>query len=576
MNRINAHNFDPYGFDSCDGDNCWNTSGGSVLAPLAAKFRAEIDAPSKAVADILKQFNNQGVNIFDNAQNAQTIPLLVLWADLYRKNNIRYPITKSGGHNADYQTSKNGHNYADFQTAYFADALLAYVRSASTAQTDLGNFLGSGAHAVSPSSDFEDVDVTLPIRPSGEFDTAIGRFALPGKPVTIRFKNAPHEGKFSVYLNVASAGQTKLWADPFIDDHTPNPNLGYRRPRNPRSDTVPISTQAITIVSPYGGALQLRFKGATDTTLTVQVKGVAKHPFYDTTQGTPDAAAFFSAVESSPLGWLEIKTPGIEIHSQIKMANDFLHPKAGNTSAAPNPGKPYYDSQRAMVDMGKYLDETKTYVMEDAYRLAGFPARGLELNDYVSKFCNDHAWNCTDASLHRPPGVQHYLQDVAADCGWMCSGYPITSAEAFNPRGWGESHELGHNLQSFHAYGGMSAEDSNNIFPLHKNWRLRRELGRTALGYGGPIGAVQTVFDRLKDVWNDQQYPTQQGKRDRVKAVLWTDPSYAAQSGERLYFYIQWVLIHYEVLKSQNPSWTATKAWDHAWDIYTLLYLHER
>ena len=40
------------------------------------------------------------------------------------------------------------------------------------------------------------------------------------------------------------------------------------------------------------------------------------------------------------------------------------------------------------------------------------------------------------------------------------------------PLGWGENHEMGHNLQRerLKIYSGRSTEVSNNIFPLHTQW----------------------------------------------------------------------------------------------------------
>jgi hypothetical protein len=61
-----------------------------------------------------------------------------------------------------------------------------------------------------------------------------------------------------------------------------------------------------------------------------------------------------------------------------------------------------------------------------------------------------------------------------------------------------------------------------------------------------------------------------------VKGAIWTDGGSAAQNRSQLNFYVQWPILYYEVLKSKNASWSDTQAWDHAWDIYTLLYLHER
>jgi hypothetical protein len=150
----------------------------------------------------------------------------------------------------------------------------------------------------------------------------------------------------------------------------------------------------------------------------------------------------------------------------------------------------------------------------------------------------------------------------------MCSGNPIHSSSGFEPRGWGESHEIGHNLQRFKVYDGMSIEVSNNIFPMHKKWRMFRDLGRTAVGYYNELGDTQIVFDLLKAAQSETN------KTAAVRQRLWTNPAYAAQNRARLYFYMQWVFIYYETLRESGL--TESKAWDQAWDVFPLLYLQLR
>ena len=545
--RISNNNFTSYNWADCPNqDKC----------SKPAAFVAELEAPMDLLRNTINGLNTAGINIFDNAANSKSLPLWVLWADTYRKN-IVYPIDKSA-------------NQADFQRAYLADSLVAYVRPAGSAQTDLGNFLGKEVSSVTGSADFETLTVTLP---GSDGYTAIGRFALPGQPVTVQLLSPAPAGVFNYFFNTAIEGTTKYLNAAVDSNGNQLPGTGYRRPLYLNSPDFLLSAQSSTVVSPYGGPILLRFSGAQDASISVRIKGAARHPFYDTTQGTPDAAAFFSDVKSTKLGWLEIKTPGMEIHSLASMAFSFLSPKPGDTAttAYPNPKSAYYSNQGG-INMAKYLDEAKHFVMDDAYQLAGFQSRGLLLPTGVSTFCADKGWDCTNASLHKPPTALHYHIDFAAVCGSMCSTNPITSNAAFDPRGWGESHELGHRLQALYVYGGMSSEVSNNIFPLHKRWRLLRELGRDAIGYENGLGETQTVFDMLKAA--SKLAPADQVAT--IKAQLWTDASYAAQNRARLYFYVQWVLIYYEALKAKNSTWTDAQLWSQAWDIFPLLYLQQR
>ena len=524
---------------------------------LPQGFIDDLKNPVDKIKKILDTVNAQGKNLFDPQVGNKTLQQLVLWADTYRKN-IVYPINKLT-------------DPEKFQKAYIADALVAYVRPVGSAQANLGNFLNPDIRQVKGSTATETVNVTLP---GSKGFTAIGRFALPGQAFTIKLQNKPAAGTFTFFINTAGAGNTKLFTSPVDGNNRPVLDTGYRRPRFPQSPDFPLSTQPITIVSPYGGLLELRFKGATDTALVLEIQGVAKQPFYDTTQsGTVDPGVFLNDFLNSKLDWLEIKTRGVEIHSLIRKTKELLLPATGQTPTLVS--KPYYDSASKTINMVKYLDETKKYVLDDAFQLAGLQLGGLTLNERVSKYCDDHDWRCDSPDFHKPRDVQHYHLDDQANCGSLCSGNPITSDGGFEPRGWGESHELGHNLQEFKIYDGISTEVSNNIFPLHKKWRLRMDLGRDAIGYYNELEDTQVVFNMLKNAYLDTNKSTAE-KIALVRSQLWSDSSYAAQNRLRLYFYLQWPLIYADVIKFQEPSLSEAEAIEAGWDIFTLLYLNLR
>ena len=550
LSKMNSGSFKSY-----DWSNCIETEG----CVLPQGFTDDIVTPLRKIAAFIDDINKNEQNLFDPRVGNQTLQRLVLWADAYRKT-IVYPINKLT-------------DAEKFQKAYIADGLVAYVRKYGSAQTDLGNFAGPEIRTVKGSAVTENVTVTIP--GSNGF-TAVGRFVLPGQAVTLQLQNAPSAGTFTFFVNTASAANTKLFDAPVDSAGTQLVHTGYRRPRLPRSPDFALTTQPITIVSPYGGLLQIRFSDATDKALVLQIKGAARHPFYDTTQGTPDASAFLNDLQTSKLAWLEIKTAGMEIHSLISKTKELLLPVTGvpPSTVYPNVSKPYYNSVSNSIDMNKYLAEAKKYVMEDGYQLAGFQAGGLQLNSRVASFCASRSWDCGNLSIHVPPKVQHFHADYKANCGAMCSGNPITQSTAFQPRGWGESHELGHNLQNFDIYDDRSGEVSNNIFPLHKKWRMLIELGRDAIGYGNELPDTQWVFNMLKQTYLDtSKSPT--AKVAKVRSDLWGDPAYAAQNRLRLYFYLQWPLIYADILKVQNTL-TEVEAIEAGWDIYTLLYLNQR
>jgi hypothetical protein len=250
-------------------------------------------------------------------------------------------------------------------------------------------------------------------------------------------------------------------------------------------------------------------------------------------------------------------------------------PKQAQTTVYPNDSKPYYNSSSKTIDMSKYLAEAQKYVMEDAYRLAGYQVGNLKLKERVKNFCTSHGWNCDSTTIHEPPVLQHYHTDYAANCGWMCSGNPITSGGGFEPRGWGESHELGHNLQKFNVYNSASGEVSNNIYPLHKKWRLLIELNRSNVGYLNELPDSAIVFDSLKATFKSSL--TAEQKIAKAKNDIWMDSNSKSHLNRgMLYFYLQLPLIYAEVIQSQNPSMPEVEAIEAGWDIYTLMNLNRR
>ena len=554
LNRIKSGNFrEDYDWYECvSDDDCI----------LPTDFINDIVKPLRKLKTQLDSLNTKGQNLFDpNIQN-KTLQLLVLWADAYRQT-ITYPLNK----NKDPMK---------FQMAYIADSLVAYVRDKGAAQTNMGNFLDASVKDVPVSESFETIEVTL-IGKSGF--TSIGRFAAPGKAFQILLLPPP-DGNFKFKLNSMNTGTTKNYESPVSQVNgkdTDMPDSGYRRPEYLMSPEFPLTNQALNIVSPYGGTLQLVFSGTTAKKVTLQIKGTAKTPFYDTTQGQASASSFYRDMTSNKLGWLEIKTPGMEIHSITVRATSALLPPASETAATrlkyPDFSKPYYSLADGIL-MSKYLSEAKKYVIEDAYRLAGLTTGGLDLNQRVKNFCEINQWNCIDEKIHQPKEIQHFHVDIRSELGSMSSGNPIHSSAGFNPRGWGESHEVGHNLQEFNVYGGISLEVSNNIFPLHKKWRMRMSLTRKEIGYSNELSDTQMVFDLLKNTYISSLSP--QEKINKVKDELWSKPQYAAQNRLRLYFYLQWPLIYAEIIKNQNPDMNEADAIEAGWDIFTLMYLNLR
>ena len=551
VSRLIKSSFSHYDWSQCIDHDC-------VMPP---QFIKDIHEPANYLMSKIQEMDMNGQSIFDAEFSAnKSLRQLVLWADTYRRS-ITYPIDKVK-------------NSEKFQLAYVADSLVAYVRKKGAAQTSLGNYLDDKVQTLKGNSDFETVDVTLP---GVEGFTAIGRFALPGQPVEIKWLNTPTSGTFKFKINATREGTNRKW-EPTTDEFgRDRPVSGLRRPMYLRSPEIPLGQDTTTVVSPYGGLMLLIFENAKDAKVSLQIKGAARHPFYDTTQGTPNAKAFLEDIKKNPIGWFEIKTPGMEIHSIRSKAIEFLEPPPLETYAQraqyPNASKPYFHRDNG-IDMNKYLFEAKKYVMEEAYQFAGLQVRGVELKPSVLQICGKLDWDCTSTSIHVPPVVQHFHIDMRANCGALCSGQPIDSSSGFAPRSWGISHEMGHNLQRFKVYYDKSTEVSNNIVPLHMRWQLFRDLGRTEIGYENELLDTHITFGFLKNNFKNTSLATREAKIAKTKADLWTLD--AGQNRQRLHFYSQWPLIYHEVLKEKNPMVSEELLWEQAWDVFTLMYLNLR
>lgn len=505
LDQMATNNFSmPYDWGTCDAVyKCGELpSLQTGLFPAVDAMRGQIDA-----------YNRTGENIFSFA-GTEYLRSLVLWADVVRKQ-LRYPMDK---------VTTPG----EFQKAFIADALVAYARTTAVAQTDLGTFAGTPTAVMRITRDDELIDVFIPNK---EGFTAIGRMAAPGRQFTLELLEGG-TATLSLRLNTQRVPTTRLW----------EPNR-YDRPRFLESPSIVLAVgKPIQLISPYGGTLQLVFKDAQPQQIvSLRVRGVSRHPFLDQSNGEGDTPSFLAALNAAEHDWAEIKIPGVEIHSNAaKMRKVINEVFAG--------------------DIPKFLAEIKTYLFEDIYMLAGFNVAGKTLTAHVQAMCTQLAWDCTDAKIHRALAYQHINVDTYAKCGNACSGNPLYDQDTgLNPRTWVESHEIGHNLQKdiLKANADRSAEVSNNIFPLHKGWRLLRDLN---LDPENERLRYKSAFDMIMAAKADAD------PSDGAYQRIWGDAAYAKQNGERMAFYIQWV--HY---------WTERQASDvRGWDIITLLYLHQR
>lgn len=442
-----------------------------------------------------------GKRPFD-ADAPKLLKYLVLLGDYFR-SHASYPMAKG-------TTPVN-----TFLRALFADHALANSRDIQPAS----NLQGSSFPSLSGSTADSTVSRSFSTRKVA-FTTSAATYALPGKTFSVT-RSDTSAAKVTVFVNQIRNGSAHIF------------DKQYDRPQFLWSNEIPLEPgQTLKLSSPTGGIIYVRMQG-TDTPLGValQFSSVGQQAAYT---GPESAATFASAVRSSTIGWSEIMTPEFQVHSTTEKMRDTL--------------TEYNDN------VGKLLSDFDTYLYKDIYNLAAFNGRDLALPAAVASFCQNKGWDCTNWDIHGLGGVQHFNAD-RANCGYMCSGQPIDSYGAFSPLGWGESHEVGHNLQRgrLKMYGSQSTEVSNNIFPVHK-WLHYNRDNPAVKQYGRDL-QQKTTFDLL------QAAQKQADPANHVKTNMWFNDDLL---WGRLMFYWQ--------LAMDN----STAFGDNGWDLYRLLYLHDR
>ncbi|WP_028101628.1 ImpA family metalloprotease [Pseudoduganella violaceinigra] len=479
-----------------------------------ATYMAEFGTLAAQIRDALRKFDSDSTQLFARP-GYQLEKLLVLLGDKYREN-VSYPMDKSA-------------NKQDFFRAYFSDATAYITRSSSSVAKNLGNF--SAPIATSTPTLSQTVTVTLPASGSKEYLT--GLYVIPGKTVTLTRTDGGN-GPVHFGLNM-------------LRDTTRIFNT-YDRPTNISSPRPALEqNKPVSITSPFGGPLMLFVDAATSGSqpVTVRVDGVITHPVLRNPNDPAAVAAFQNEVNTTPTNWVGFTTDTLTIHSTLDHFKQTIADYNGNMAAL--------------------ASDIAVYTVKDTYELAGFNSASgqLQLANGVTAFCNSKGWDCTGLQ-HRRDVMQHVISDSHALCGNGCSGNPFDEDWAFDPLGWGESHEIGHNLQQsrLNVYGGKSTEVSNNIFPVHKQMKYNLSAAGIASPIRSHAGAGQEVFDIVKAAL---------GTADPVTSMYnssWSDASYAANGTPRLMFYRQ--LVEYARYYNNGGQF------QDGWEIVPLLYLLNR
>jgi immunomodulating metalloprotease len=497
-------------FQAQDFDFDWSlctTSVGHTKCGDVPGLRNEFLNGAEALKGMLAELDKGGMDLFD-VSGRRLSKLCVLLADYYRAR-IEYPL------------SKTDEDILPFLRAYYADHVVHYRRDVSPAQPDLGSFSGP---VLAVEVGQQDATVAIDVTRYGGF-TAVGYYALPGEPVIVRLLSGEDLNP-KIHINTQRTGSTREFNDGLYD-----------RPKFLSSPKMALARdQDIELVTPYGGTLQITVDSAAgDGVVELELSGVGQHAVL---HPGGDLDAYLETLAGSQFPFTEITNPYVQVHSKSDMMLTAIDNYGG--------------------DLEAFFADVDLYMVQDTYDLAGFVGDGLEPVPEVLDTCDALGWDCLDGNIHGRPAVQHINVDTYAHCGGGCSGNPYDQSWPLGPLGWGETHEIGHNLQRgrLRIYDGRSGEVSNQIFPLHKHWAWKLDTGESLtpdrVDYRG-------VFDLFQ---------ASVGSEDPVGdayADIWEDSSYAADNGKRMGLWMQ--MRHFAASLDQ---------WETGWDIFTLMYLHHR
>jgi hypothetical protein len=481
---------------------------------------------ANTLRDYLKALDKKSVNIFSLSDKERLYKIAVLLGDKYREA-VSFPMDK-------INTEDNA-----FYRSLFADYTVHSARPNNPYQADVGDFSQTQLSLNTALTQ----NATRSYTPT-TFDewTSTGLYLPPGKAITItRTDNSPTSVKVKFNYQRET---TWLW----------NKNK-YSRPRYMASAEINLNAgQTYTLSSPYGGPIYIGWLGvATDALpFKLEFSNVLENPLLENFETT--AIDTFSAqVKDTKSNWIDIKTPYAELHTLKANMLNALDRQDGQVNNG-------YTSQ----DVQDYVNDLNNYLIAGNYAYAGFTGIGLpKLSDETQKFCQSFGLTevnyggllknlCTDEVIHAKPRIQHINSDINATNGALCSGNPFDSGSSIRPLDWGENHEMGHNLQRtrLKIYNGRSTEVSNNIFPLHTQWKwtvasvLTKHPSQTRPANSAAFGILQAAIKA--------------GKAADANHPLWVGSGTYDNAFERLSFYMQ--------LAYTQQSW----------EIYTKLYIMDR
>lgn len=564
----------------------------SCTAPL---FRSKLLDGAEDLRAALAALDGRAEDLFVS-DGYQALRGVVALGDAIRAGapgvaSLRYPI--------DWRGDAPG-----FARSVFADSTVHLSHPGNRAQRDLGTFACPRATVLTaPCMPYDpqtvavsDATVSATFLAGDEW-TATGRYALAGRPFRMR-RTDTTAARLYARVGFAREGTTRAFS-------AGTGGTLYDRPQYLVTPWVLVPRDAdVQLSSPLGGPIYLRLEGsatAAGMPASVTTQGTAQHAAL--LEATPTAsAAFVREVMSNPLPHVDMRLTGFEVHLR---RDKFLNTVTGATNIADRAVGSYtvrYDGDAARV-----VDHFQNHYVGPEYGLAGFAAPGSTLTATLSAdeqaVCTSLGWACTDAMAHRRSTIQHANYDEYANCGSGCSGNPFDADWSIIPLGWGESHELGHNLQinalnvhwmapadrnNWTRWQNRAGENSNNVFPYHTLWRFIRRVQADAtevrdghMNFKTLFAASQSeraslvstvsgvrrrvIFDERCNVLADAD----PAETDLLPDAIWGDPAYAADNGVRMAFYVGLpIRFHGRMVRGRRLT--------DGWDIFPLLYAQAR
>jgi hypothetical protein len=503
----------------CQAGSLLNSQGGS----LQETYLSGLESIRKS----LEILDFEDRNVFEQDDTFRLTKLAVLVGDKQR-DEVRYPMDK--------KTTDS----ALFYGALFADYTNHYARNSSPAQIDSGNFSKSASKI--QQMDAQPSSMAFAISDQAGWSST-GTTAKPGNALTLT-RTDDNPESIAVRFNMQRSQSTWIW----------NEN-GYSRPKFLASNPVALAAgQSITISSPVGGPVYVYLPAQSGdiSAFNIEIAGGVQHPMLDTSSDS-NLQEFTQQISQQDFDWVDIKTPYVEVHSLTEHMQTTIA-----SGLAQTPGATAED----IIEL--WVDELDNFLIQSNLSLAGFSGEGLpSINTNVMNFCNRFNLNCNDPDIHRKPPRQHIVADYNASCGDFCSGNPFDLNRAVIPLGFGESHEMGHNLQRhrLNFYGTRSLETSNNVFPYYVafSWMLQQELSVHPTRI--LPSSVKTYAALQKNIANKAIA--------NIGHPIWHDAGTYDNWDVRLGLYLQLVFIH--------DQWeSSTENGGSGWDLLTKLYLLER